>query len=563
METTYNNWYFNTPDSYNRLKQGLLPVDTDKVKPHLNYKRVDKMHELFGNLQLADVPGQPYIRDLKDSLGWFMEIAELTAGSLSSEGHQRLHELMILIPKKNGKTTLTALLLLVLMMMSPRANAKFVFIGKTRDVADIAFSAVADAIALDDDLLERFHVRDHLKVIVDRHSGCKLSVETLDKNTVTGLKASCVMLDEVHLYVGKDDSKVIGQLRGSRAAIKEGQIIATTTLSDSKPVGYFKSELEKMRKIRDGESYLKGVCPVLYEFPEELQKNEDFLFDSENWHIVNPSVGGAISLDILEDSFRESDSVDITEKYRWLSQHLNVELKSNNLLEDSWMPDMTMWDNCKDDRAADLDWILDNCDVLTVGIDSGGSYDFMSCCILGRKGDDHFAWFTSTLYKDAIKKQGKVAALFQDFVDAGDLKLFDPGEDFEYLSDLFSKLKEHDTWPKLKYVGFDQYGMGDSLRRALEGLQDGTGTELLDVKQGYRLAGSLITILRSITQGHFYHDGKDLVAWCVSNAKKSPNGAIVKDTDITFKTDAVIALAVAMELMSEVSIANPADSMIG
>ena len=187
-------WDLSCPDWVDRLKSGRSLV------PALPLNRAwgDRAVGVYNKLRLADVPGTPSLEEA--GADWFREIVRALWGSLDTAGRERaIRELFLLVPKKNSKTTNGALMMLTALLLNQRPNAPFIMTAPVQDVAEIAFSAVSGAIALDPVLQKKLHVRDHLKTVVHRETKAELQVMTFDPAVLTGQKCAGVLIDELHV----------------------------------------------------------------------------------------------------------------------------------------------------------------------------------------------------------------------------------------------------------------------------------------------------------------------------------------------------------------------------
>jgi phage terminase large subunit-like protein len=182
-------------------------------------------------------------------------------------GERHIREVMVLVSKKNAKTTFGALWMLTALLINQRPKALYLLVGPTLDVTQIAFSQIEGAIRLDPGLSEVLHVQVHLKKVTDRRNGSALQVLSFDPATLTGQKHCGWLIDEIHTLgsVAKAPS-AIGQIRGGMIAFPESFLMFITTQSEMPPAGVFRAELNKARAIRDGRISGK-MLPVLYELP--------------------------------------------------------------------------------------------------------------------------------------------------------------------------------------------------------------------------------------------------------------------------------------------------------
>jgi hypothetical protein len=126
-----------------------------------------------------------------------------------------IRELILLVPKKNSKTTNGALLMLTALLLNQRPNAPMIMTAPVQDVAEIAFSAVAGAIALDP-VLDEEAARARSPED-DRAPGDEgeLQIMTFDPAVLTGQKLIAALIDELHVVakMGKAAS-ALRQIRG-------------------------------------------------------------------------------------------------------------------------------------------------------------------------------------------------------------------------------------------------------------------------------------------------------------------------------------------------------------
>lgn len=261
-------WDLSCPDWEQRLREGRsliprLPIDVS---------RGERAVAVFNKLRLADVGGTPTLAEAGGE--WFRDIVRVLFGSLDPVTKQRMiRELMLLVPKKNSKTTNGALLMLTALILNTRPNASLIMTAPVQDVAELAFDAAAGAIRLDPVLEKTFHIQDHKKTIKHRVTGAELEIMTFDPAVLTGQKPVAVLIDELHVVARMAKAKrALRQLRGGMLPFPEAFMAFITTQSDEPPMGAFKEELTKARAIRDGKRQARGMLPVLYEFPQEMQK---------------------------------------------------------------------------------------------------------------------------------------------------------------------------------------------------------------------------------------------------------------------------------------------------
>lgn len=533
------------PDWVERLKSGRSLVPDVQLP---NPKEGDRAIGIFNMLRLFDVPGTPKMGDAGGE--WFRRIVWALFASLDPQTSRRLiKELFILVPKKNNKTTGGALLMLTALMMNQRPRAPFLLTGPVQKTADDAFSAIEGAIALDNVLARKLHVRDHIKTIIHRDTQAKLEIMTFDPDIVTGKKVVGALVDEEHV-LGKSAraKKAMVQLRGGMLPFAESFLAIITTQSDEAPAGVFAEDLQRARDIRDGKR-AGAVLPVLYEFPREMQQDQDKPWaDPANWSMVTPNLGLSIELDALRRSFEDESANGEAALRTWASQHLNVEI-GLALMSDRWAG-ADYWEQ-QGTAGLTLDEVIRRCEVLEVGLDGGGLDDLFGLSVSGREAGtgNWLHWGHGWAHPTVMERRKSEAARLRGFADDGDLTLVERiGQDIAQIVDIVMRCEESG---KLDKIGVDVAGIGAVVDALVEaGI---TLERIVAINQGWRLAGAIKTTERKLAEGTFWHGGSRLMAWNVGNAKIEPRAnavMITKQAAGFAKIDCLMALFNSVELLS-------------
>ena len=537
-------WDLSCPDWEARLRAGRPPFRSLPLTPH-----GDRAVAVYDRLRLADVTGTPTLGDASGD--WFREIVRAMFGGYDPVTRQRyIRELFCLVSKKNSKTTYGALgLMLTALLLNERPRAPFLMTAPVQDTAELAFSAVAGAIALDPVLEAKLHVRDHLKTIVHRETKAELEIVTFDPGVVTGRKVAGLLIDEVHV-LGKvaRASKALLQLRGGMQPFPEAFLAMITTQSDEPPAGVFRDELLKAREIRDGKR-TGTMLPVLYEFPQDMQTDRAKPWrDPENWHMVTPNLGRSIHLPRLVEDMADAEAKGEAALREWASQHLNIEI-GLALMSNRWAG-ADYWEQ-QGTAGLSLPELLARCEVIDIGLDGGGLDDLFGVAVLGREKDtgNWLVWNCAFAHPDVLERRKSEAARLGDFAGDGDLIMVERiGDDIEAVCAIVQQVLDSGLLDK---IGVDPAGIG----AVLDALED-LGIEqerIVGVSQGWRLNGAIKTAERKLAEGTLFHGGSRLMAWCVGNAKVEPKGnaiTITKQASGTAKIDPLMALFNAVTLMS-------------
>lgn len=524
-----------------RLGQSLMPTG---LLESLDQERMMKAQAHYDFLHLPDVPGTPTMGEV--GANWYREIVGAVFGAWN--GIERgINEFFILVPKKNSKTTNSAGIMLLATLLSERPRAEFLLVAPTQLVANLSFQQAVGMIEADDDLRKMIQVQEYHKKIIVRHNKCSLQIKSFDPKVLTGTKPAGVLLDELHVIAEHSNAdRVLGQIRGGLISQPEGFLITITTQSERVASGVFRTELLKARKVRDGALKLK-ILPILYEFPEKMVKNEEWR-NPENWGMVTPNMGLSITLDRMVESYNGAVADGEEELRRWSSQHLNLEI-GLALRTDHWVGGK-FWQQTA--VPMDLEKLIAESDVVTVGIDGGGLDDMLGFTACGRNKETAVwtTWSKAWLHKIALERRKSEIHNYRDFEKEGDLSIVDAlGEDIAELGDLLEQVHKSG---KLNLIGVDPSGIG-AIIDEIDARGIDTAKQVVGVSQGWRLNGAIKTTERKLADGTLKHATQRLVSWCVENARVEPRGnaiLITKQASGTGKIDPLMAAFNAIELMS-------------
>lgn len=510
----------------------------------------DRALRIFNRLKLPDVIGQPKMEEAAGD--WFRDIVAALFGAYDPEANRRMiQELFLLVPKKNGKSSYAAAIMVVAMLVNRRPNAEFLLIAPTKEIAGIAYRQAKGIIKADKELAKAFKPpQDHIKTITHIGTGATLQIKAADTDVITGSKSTGILVDETHEFAKKGNAAhIFVEIRGALAARPDGFMIQITTQSKEPPVGVFKSELALARDIRDGGVKLPRLA-VLYELPEDVAKDNGWR-DEATWPRVNPNMGRSVDIEFLRNSLIAADRAGPDELALFASQHFNVEV-GLALRNDAW-PGARYWLDAAD-ASLSLDELITRSEVAVVGIDGGGLDDLLGLAVLGRCKESHrwLLWNHAWAHDDVFQRRKDTATKLDDLIAEGSLTLCAGAtDDLEGVADIVERLKDENLLPDKAAIGLDPMGVTalvDEL--SSRGIAD---DQMQAIPQGFRLNGAVLGAERKLKDGTLLHSGLDLMAWCVGNAKVEQRGnavLITKQVAGKAKIDPLVASFNAVMLMS-------------
>lgn len=556
-------WSTACPDWERRIVAGESLVPFEPLFPD----EAEAALEVFKSLKLVDVAGQPTFGEACDE--WVFDFVRAVFGAYDAErGRRLITDFLLLISKKNIKSTLAAGIMVTALIRNWRHEAELLILAPTIEIAHNSFDPAAAMVRADPELDALLHVVDHQRTIKHRVTGAELKVVAADSGVVGGKKAAFVLVDELWLFGKKPNADaMLEEATGGRAARPEGFEIYLTTHSDELPAGIYKKKLSYFRDVRDGKIEDRQSLGLLYEWPEEMIESRAYL-KPENFYVTNPNIGRSTSVEFIErkilmatDGTGEGEDASLQVV---LAKYLNLEI-GLRLRRDRWRG-ADYWEAAGDPTLT-LETLLQRCEVVVIGGDGGGLDDLYGLCVAGRERvtGRWLYWTKAWCWPDVFKRRKSIAETLKTFVQDGDLVLCeaveDPGldesgeayevpQDIREIVEIIARVKDSGLLPEKAAIGLDPQGVADLVDELAK--IELTDPQVVAVGQGFRLMSAIVGLARKLKFNGAVHAGSRLMAWCVGNAKEEKGRQtvmITKDASGTAKIDPFVAVLNATKLL--------------
>jgi len=255
----------------------------------------------------GDLAGQPFELEV-----WEQAIIGNLFGWKLPDGRRRYRTAFVFVARKNGKTSLSAGLVLYVLFCDGEPGAEIYSAAGEREQASIIFDISKRMIEHEPELADRCKIFQ--KSIVIDSSASSYKAISADAKTKHGFNSHLVVVDELHVQPNRE---LVDVLETSTGARSQPLIVHITTagLYDRESICWEK--YDKAVKVRDGIIKDQSFLPVIY----ESGKDADWQ-DEEIWKKANPNYGVSVSKEYFRQQHKKAiDSPAFENTFRRL--HLN------------------------------------------------------------------------------------------------------------------------------------------------------------------------------------------------------------------------------------------------
>lgn len=275
----------------NRVKKQYKSLVED-MNDHPKYKYDDakaqrpiKFIESFCKHSKGELAGKPLVLDL-------FQRAYISAlfGFVDKEtGYRRYTESFFFVGRKNGKSTMLAAISLYMLMADGESGSEVYSVASKRDQANILFDQAHEMIKQSADLNR--NIRKRKSDLYFPHNFSKMQSLGKNSNSLDGLNAQLVVIDELHSIQDRNLYEVMKQ---SQSARTQPLLIMITTAGTHRGT-IFDDLYEYACNVVDGNFEDDNFLPIMY----ELDHKAEFKMP-DRWQKANPALGISKKVEDLE-----------------------------------------------------------------------------------------------------------------------------------------------------------------------------------------------------------------------------------------------------------------------
>jgi len=480
---------------------------------------IDFFHERLHHIE-GKFAGEPFL--LQHWQQWF--IANLF-GWKRPDGTRRYRQALLYIPRKNGKTTLTAGIVLYILFCDHEPGAQIYSAAADRAQAALVFRQAEGMIRQDSLLRKAVRIYKHSIVRHDRL--CVYKPISAEAYTKYGFNCHVAVIDELHAQPNRELVDVIMTSTGSR----EQPLVVMITTADYERESICNEIYKQAKQIRDGIFENPAFLPLIY----EAEKDADWK-DPDVWSAVNPNLGVSLRKDYLE---RECQRAQQTPAYENVFKRLHLNMRTE--LAERWL-DMDRWEACggainpEDLRGREC----------YAGLDLGATSDLTSLCLVFPRGNEGFdaLWWHWVPRKVALLRDRKDRIPYMTWAQQGWIELTEGDEiDYGYIR---KRINEIGQQYHIRELAADRLFQGAQLCQDLVA----DGFDVIPFGQGYySMAAPTVHLETLINRGEFRHGDNPVMRWQAANVavKMDAAGNLKPDkARSSDKIDGIVAAIMAL-----------------
>lgn len=439
---------------------------------------------------------------------WQCFIVTTVFGWVDDKGNRRFKTVYIEVPRKNGKSTMTAPIGLYCMSADGEPGADVYSAATTRDQAKIIWSDAKAMVDKSPSLRKALHVGTSVHSIYQLSTSSKfLPLSRDQQGNLDGLNVHCGLIDELHAHKTRDVWDVIETATGARSQ----PLIWSITTAGSNRAGICYEQRSYVIKILSGVHTDDTYFGIIY----TIDKGDD-PFDPKSWEKANPNYGLSVSVEDLQRKAVKARQM-AASLNNFLTKHLNVWVNSDA----PWM-NMTAWDECYDKEMCEEDFYGTEC---VLALDLATKTDIAPKIRVHKKtitqlkkGSDgtqtetvdHYYVFANFYLPEEAVEDGRNSQ-YAGWVHDGYLKVT-PGSvtDFSFIED---DIKEDASKFRVLNTGFDPWQASYLIQRLqLDNLP------VLEYRQTVQNMSMPMKELEALVlQKRIHHNGNPVLTWMMSN----------------------------------------------
>lgn len=437
-------------------------------------------------------------------------LLEAAYGFVDDNDLRRYQEVLNIIGRKNGKTTLLSAIQLYMLIADKEGAPECYQIATAKDQANKGFTEACNMVRQSKAIAK--HVRKRQSdLYCDVNMGFIKALAS-NTNSLDGLNGHCIVIDELAAIKNRDIYDLMKQSMSARSQPMLWCITTNGFVRES----IYDSQYEYAVGVLEGTVKDERFLPVIY----ELDKREEWL-DPNMWIKANPGLGTVKDREFLQGCVEKAKSDDT-----FLPTVLVKDFNQKENSEAAWLS----WSELANDEKLPADLKLR---YGIGGMDAADSVDLNAAKLIGmRVGDPKIYvksmyWIPQTKLDQTKDRHHPDDVPYDIWINRGLIRVV-PGNKVNkrVFLDWFLEMRdEEDIYPL--YIGYDPWHIDDSLLSLF--CQEFGKSVMIPVRQGTAtLSAPMKDLKADFGANNIVYDANPIDRWCLANTyvKTDVNGNV-------------------------------------
>lgn len=470
--------------------------------------------------------GKPFILEL-----WQKALVAATFGIVHKiDGTRKFQEVMLVVGRKNGKSTLAAAIGLYLQIADGEPGAEIYAVATKKDQAKIIWLEAKRMVRKSPSLRKR--MKTLVSEINAEFNDSFFRPLGRDSDSLDGLNVHGALLDEVHAW--KDQNLYDVVVDGTTA--REEPLVFITTTAGTVRESVFDIKYDEAERVINGYEDPEGYknerfLPVIY----ELDNRKDWI-DEDCWYQANPGLGTIKQIDQLRNKVNKAKANPLLVK-NLLCKDFNVRETSH----EAWLT----FEQLNNTATFDLKKLKPRYGI--GGSDLSSTTDLTCGTVLFMVPGDETIYVLQMYWlpEDLLEKRVQEDKIpYDKWRDMGLLRTV-PGNKihYKYVKEWFLEVQnEYDIY--IPWHGYDSW----SADYYVEDMKNSFGKDGMEpVIQGKKtLSGPMKRLGRDLEAKRINYNNNPILKWCLSNTSidvdKNDNIQPVKTSNQRRRIDGTVSL---------------------
>lgn len=476
--------------------------------------------------------GQPVRLEL-----WQKALLQSVFGFVHKEtGYRRCREFVLLVGRKNGKSTLLAGIGLYMLVGDGEGGAETYCVATKRDQARIVFSEAVNMVSQSPAL--RKHLKKRKTDLYFPVAFGKFEPLASESNSLDGLNSHCVIIDELHAI---KDRNLYDVMRQSMTARMQPLLAMITTAGFVRECIY-DDIYDYACRVLDGVVEDERFLAFLYELDDRSE-----WVDFRAWEKANPGLGTIKSYEELAANVERAKN-----DANFLPTVLTKDFNIRETSAGTWLT----FGEANNEATFSMDEIRDTYAI--GGVDLSATTDLTAAAVLVMRPDGQmYALVQGFMPADTIEQRSKEDKVPYDRWAERGLITPCPGNriDHRYVTDWFAWLRE-EYGISAFWVGYDSWNSPAWVEDMENRLGYTRKENLLPVIMGAKTLSAPMKLLRAdLAAKRINYNNNPLLKWALTNlaveVDKNENIRPVKGQNKRQRIDPAVALIIAYTVLQQ------------